>query len=82
LTTNLSCQTSLINQCYFTLNHLAVPEEHRNKLRCSSAVRKFILLAGLAPRPSIKELRQVRGNDVSSTEPRSGEGSPLDWAAG
>jgi hypothetical protein len=28
--------------------------------------------------PPIKELRQVRGNDVHSTEPRSGEVSPLD----
>jgi hypothetical protein len=26
----------------------------------------------------IKELRQVKGTDVPSTEPRSGEGSPLD----
>jgi hypothetical protein len=35
------------NRRLFTLNHLAVTEEHRKKLRCSSLAGKFILLAAL-----------------------------------
>jgi hypothetical protein len=46
-------------------------------------VGKEIYITGKsAACPPIKELRQVKGNDVHSTEPRSGEGSPLDWLAG
>jgi hypothetical protein len=59
-------------EIYITGRACALPSNEDLSLCASSSLaRKFILLAGLAPCPPIKELREmVRGNDVSSTEPR------------